>query len=83
MERLLQYMDDIDDLVGAFGLFYEQFRRLLLMVVALLVSLALIASGVLLAIWHPPSALAACLLLSITLLYRSLRAPSGEPMQST
>jgi len=82
MERLLQYMDDIDDAIGAFGLVYERLRRIVMTIVTLLVFGATISSGILLAIWHPPIALATCLLLFVALLYRAITAPSGEPLQS-
>ena len=82
MERLLQYMDDIDDAIGAFGLVYERLRRIVMTIVTLLVFGASISSGILLAIWHPPIALATCLLLFVALLYRAITAPSGEPLQS-
>lgn len=81
MERLLQYMDDIDDVIGAFGLVYERLRRIVMTIVTLLVFGASISSGILLAIWHPPIALATCLLLFVTLLYRAVTAPSSEPLQ--
>lgn len=82
MECMLQYLDDIDDLVGAFGLLYEGLRRLLLAFAALAIGLAAVASGVVLALAHPPIALATCILLFVTLLYRSITSPSGEPLQS-
>jgi len=82
MERLLQYMDDIDDVIGAFGLIYERLRRILMTFVTLLIFGASISSGVLLAIWHPPIALATCVLLGLALLYRAVTAPSSQPLQA-
>ena len=35
MERLLQYLDDLDDLCGVFGLAWEKMRRILLRVVSI------------------------------------------------
>ena len=81
MERLLQYMDDIDDVIGAFGLVYERLRRILMTIVTLLISGASISAGVLLAVWHPSIALATCVLLLVALLYRAVTAPAGEPLQ--
>ena len=79
MERLLQNMDDLDDLVGVFGLIYERLRRLLLTLVGLVIGLASVASGVLLAHVHPRIALATCLLLFVTLLYRMVTStPSAR-----
>ena len=82
MERLLQYMDDIDDLIGTFGLVYERLRRVLVTIATLLIFVASVGSGVLLAAWHPPIALATCLLLFVTLLYRSVTAPASKPLPS-
>ena len=81
MERLLQYMDDLDDAIGAFGLVYERLRRIVMTIVTLFVFGASISLGILLAIWHPPIAMATCLLLFVALLYRAVTAPSSEPLQ--
>ena len=77
MERLLQYADDLDDLFGAFAMIYEPLRRLFLAVIAGLISGVLAALGVWLALVHPPIALATCLLLFVTLLYRAVTAAPG------
>lgn len=82
MERLLQYMDDIDDLIGTIGLVSEQLRRILVTMSMLVVFVVSIGSGVQLAAWHPPIALATCLLLFVTLLYRSVTAPTNKPLRS-
>ena len=83
MECLLQYMDDIDDLVGTLGLVYERIRRLLLAFCALAGSLVLTGSAVWLAHAHRPLALAICLLLAVTLLYRAVTAPTNRSMQAS
>lgn len=83
MEFLLQYLDEIDDMVGVFGLVYERVRRLLFGLSAAVGSLALIVSGVWLALSHPPLALATCLLLLVTLLYRAVTSPAREPLQTS
>lgn len=78
MECLLQYLDDIDDLVGMVGLVMERMRRWL---VALCFWLALgagAAAGIILALVHPPIALATSILLFVTLLYRSATSPAAE-----
>lgn len=82
MERLLQYLDDIDDLVGAAGLVYERLRSLFLKVVSLLASLATVALSVVLALESPVLALAVCLLLSLVLLYRSAMSASRQGLPS-
>ncbi|MGB5626135.1 MAG: hypothetical protein WBM61_10415 [Woeseiaceae bacterium] len=81
MERLLQYMDDLDDLIGAFGLVYERLRQLFLTAIAVLSGLISMALGIWLALVHPPIALATCLLLFVTLLYRAVTSPSNERLQ--
>lgn len=71
MECLLQYLDDIDDLVGAIGLLIEPIRRVLLAFAATFLAITSVAGGVLLASVHPPGALATCLLLLLALVRRS------------
>ena len=83
MERVLLYLDDLDDMVSSLGLFYEPVRRLLIRTLVGLASLALIASGVWLALTHPPLALATCLLLFVTLLYRTVTAPPRGDLHAT
>lgn len=82
MERMLQYLDDIDDLVGAVGLIYERLRKLFLTLVSLFVSLSLVAVAVVLAIESPTLALATSLLLSLMLLYRSATSASRDGLPS-
>ncbi len=72
MERLLQYLDEIDDLVWAVGLLAEKIRSLILSALFLAVSLAVQIGSVMLALSHPPVALAVALLMFVTLLYRSV-----------
>lgn len=80
MEVLLQYLDDIDDMVGAIGLLLERLRSAFLTVLTLLVAAAAVASGVFLALVHQRAALATCALLLVALLYRQITAPQpGQP----
>lgn len=83
MECFLQYLDDIDDMVGALALIYENIRRILLGLCAALLSLTLIASGIWLALFHPPLALATCILLFVTLLYRTVTSPARGHLQAS
>ena len=83
MEFILLYLDDIDDLAGTLGLIYERLRRLFLRVLAALASLVLIGSGIWLALSHQPLALATCLLLFVTLLYRTVTAPTRGHLQAS
>ena len=68
-------MDDLDDLYGAFGLLYEKLRRALIKLLSLCAGLAIVGAGVALALVHPPIALATCIVLFVTLLYRSVTSP--------
>jgi hypothetical protein len=72
MERLLQYLDDIDDLAGALGMQYERCRRLLLNLLRTAIGLSITAAAFWLALTHPIIALVTCLLLVVTLAYRLL-----------
>lgn len=72
MECLLQYLDDVDDLIWAVGLLAEKIRSLFLSALFIAVSLAVQVGGVLLALSNPPIALAAALIMFVTLLYRSV-----------
>jgi len=69
-------MDDIDDLAGAFGLVYERIRRQVMHLAMLLVGAVIIGAGIWLALAHPPIALATCILLFVTLLYRVVTSPT-------
>jgi len=82
MERMLQYLDDIDDLFGAVGLVYERLRSLFLKLVSLLASLSMVALSVVLALESPTLALATGLLLSLVLLYRIVSASSRDGLPS-
>lgn len=76
MECLLQYLDNLDDLVGAFGLVWERIRRALFMLFAAILVLAASATGIWLALLHPPVAAAASTVLFVILLYRSVTSPA-------
>jgi small-conductance mechanosensitive channel len=82
MERMLQYLDDIDDLLGAVGLVYERLRSLFLKLVSLLAGLSVVALSVVLALKSPTLALAMGLLLSLMLLYRIVSASSRDSLPS-
>ena len=75
MECLIQWIDDLDDLVGVFGLARERIRSFVLAFVFAAASLTLQIGGVLLALSHPPLALATAILMFVTLLYRSVTTP--------
>ena len=75
MERVLQYWDDLDDLVGALYLYYERIRRIVLFTLYSLVISLLQIGGILLALEQPPLAMAAATILIVTLMYRSVTVP--------
>ena len=75
MERLLQYWDNLDDLIGALRLKAEQIRRAVLFILGVLLFGAGLTGGVLLALSDPPLALAVVTLLVIWLLNLSLIRP--------
>ena len=71
-------LDDLDDLVCVIGLIGERIRRAAFYLLLTIVTLALQIGGVLLAMRHPPLALATALLLFVGLLYRAVTAPRLE-----
>ncbi len=75
-------MDDLDDLYGALGLLYENLRHVLMNVLSLCAGLAIVGAGIVLALVHPPIALATCIVLFVTLLYRSATSPARTPAES-
>jgi len=81
LELLLQYLGEFDDLVSTFGLLAERIRNTVLTLMFLGFSLLVQIGGVLLALRHPPLALAAALLMFVTLLYRSVTVPFVTPSE--
>jgi len=80
MERLIQLLDDLDDFVAIFGLLSEKIRNGLMTLISTLFVLTIQVGGVLLALAHPPLALAAALLLFVSLLYHSVTS-SHQPLE--
>ena len=76
MECLLQYLDDLDDLYGAFGLLWENLRQAMMTAVAICALLTTAAAAVWLAVLHPPVALATSTILFVILIYRSATTPT-------
>lgn len=77
MECLVQLLDDLDDLVSSIGLARERIRSLGVLLVLAIASIALWGGGILLAIQHPPLALAAAMLMFTILLYRAVTSPQA------
>jgi hypothetical protein len=80
MERLIQLLDDLDDFVAIFGLLSEPIRNGLVTLLSTLFVLTIQVGGVLLALVHPPLALASALLLFVSLLYRTVTS-SHQPLE--
>ena len=80
MERLIQWLDDLDDLVGMIGLAGERFRRAVRSFLITSFVLIIQVGGVLLALQHPPLALAMAMLLFVSLLYNSVTS-SHQPLE--
>ena len=78
MERLLQYLDDLDDFYGMVGFVSERLRRYARTLFSFLSVGVGATAGVWLALLHPPIALASLTLLFVTLLYRSVTVPSSR-----
>ena len=80
MERLIQWLDDLDDFVYMFGLVGERLRRGLrsLLVVGFLLTIQI--GGVLLALRYPPLAMATAMLLFVSLFYH-LVTSSHQPLE--
>lgn len=75
MERLLQWLDELDDLYGAAGLLAERMRGVAARLARTLVLAAIVATGFLAALREPPLGLAIAILLFVFLLYRSVTQP--------
>lgn len=75
MERILQWLDDLDDLYGAAGLLAERMRRHAWSFARLLALLFVGTCGVLAALKEPPLGLAVAILLFVFLLYRGVTQP--------
>ena len=78
MERIAQLLDDLDDLISMIGLIGERIRKLVLGLIVTCATIAVQIGGILLALAHPPLAMALALLLFISLLYHSVTSPRLE-----
>jgi hypothetical protein len=78
MERLVQLLDDLDDLFSMVGLVGERLRRTFLSFLLTGILFTVQVGGILLALAHPPLALATVIILFVTLLYRSVTSPRLE-----
>lgn len=76
MERILQWLDDLDDLYGVIGLLSERVLRSVAKLVRLIALLSVAGCGVFAALTEPPLGLAVAILLFVFLLYRSATQPA-------
>jgi hypothetical protein len=72
MECLIQYLDDLEDIFYALALVAERVRRAIKTFFVVAVSAMFPACGILLAIAHPPLALATVFLAVSGLLYHAV-----------
>lgn len=75
MERLMQVLDDLEDFVYAMALAAGRILRAIRALAFMVVSIALQAAALLLALTQPPLGMAIATLLSVTLLYRTVVGP--------
>ena len=71
-------LDDLDDLVYMAGMALGRIRKILFLVLLGPLAIALPVAGVLLALVHPPLALATAILLFVSLLYHTVTSPPLE-----
>jgi len=70
MEWIVQLLDDVDDAVATVRSLREDIRNAIIRLLFALAFVAAQAGGIMLALAHPPLALATAILLFVTLLYR-------------
>jgi hypothetical protein len=75
LERILQWLDDLDDLYGMVGLLAERIRRVLVTLARVFTLVFVVTGGVAAALIEPPLGLAIAILLFVFLLYRSVTQP--------
>ena len=72
MERLVQYLDDLDDFFYAVALTWERVRTICNLAVTVTAVIALQGVGIYLAITNPPLVVGTASLMIVALLYRSV-----------
>lgn len=78
MERLAQILDDLDDLYFMVGLTGEKIRNVSMALLFSVLAAVLMSGGILLALAHPPIALATAIILFVSLLYHTVTSPRLE-----
>ena len=82
MERVLQYLDDLDDAVGMVGLIVERLRRLLMGLFFYLTLCVAALASIGLAVLHPQIALAPSTRWCVPILYRLATTPTPARSQT-
>ena len=80
---MIQYLDEIEDLFYVAPLIAEQLRRAIQRVLFLLGSISLQIAGIVLALKHPPLALAIATLLMVGLLFRAVVIPGPQALAAS
>ena len=83
MERLIQYLDEIEDFFYAAPLIAEQVRRAIQRILFLLGSIGLQIAAIVLALKLPPLALAVATLLLVGLLLRAVVIPVPQAIATS
>lgn len=83
MERLIQYLDEIEDFIYAAPLIAERVRRAIQRILFLLGSIGLQIAGIVLALKLPPLALAVATLLLVGLLLRAVVIPVPQAIATS
>ncbi len=78
MERLVQYLDDLEDLIYAAALKAERIRQALQFLLFMAASAALQVVGIFIALRNPPLAVAVVSLLLVGMLFRAVIAYSPK-----
>ncbi len=76
MERLIQYLDTLEDAWYVVALLAERIRRIALLLCIFAIMVIASGLGIMLALTVPPVGLAVAALLTVTVLYRSATARS-------
>jgi len=71
----MQWLDEVDDLISTLRSLRERLRRLCIALTVLAISLLVQVAGVILALRHPPLAMAVAMIMLVTLLYHLVTSP--------
>ena len=78
MECLVQFLDDLEDLFYAVALKAERIRQAFRFFLFMATSAVLQLSGIFIALWNPPLAVAVVSLLAVGMLFRAVVGPSPD-----